>query len=178
MKYLMKHTAIVVTLLLTGISAAWAKCPEGKSEVLLITPSGEETVQCVNDNALPGITNKTLNIDVEVSCPCWDEETLENLPNLGWQPSESYPGCSDDYRVTDFVGYDDISNYDNRIIVFDYADFYERERSCIIANGDINNSSWFGAAVRMDNISHTEAYECARILRASKWWASCSEINH
>jgi len=133
------HTFMVVTLLLTGVSAAWAECKEGKSEVVLYTPSGNTNTLCVSDNALPGIENANerhkdkLDICEEVTCPCWDAETLENLPDLVPDTNVN-PSCADYYNSTFFAGYDPQNTGPslNGIAVINAPDYYEERRECFI----------------------------------------------
>ncbi len=173
----MKYTAIVVTLLLTGIGAAWAECPEGKSEVVLYTPSGKANMLCVSDNALPGIANAnehtTLDVCEEVTCPCWDAETLENLPDITPEPDGI--ACFDDYMTLNFVATYTQAFGPHLLVWDDYANHSHGLMACALRPRD--NVAW-GATVEVVNLSHAESSTCAEILRASKWWAMCSEVQH
>lgn len=74
----MKNFLHSVALFIICVSAAvpvLAECPEGKSEVLLMTPSGITKTICISDNAIPGIENAAANpggFTLEPACPCLD----------------------------------------------------------------------------------------------------------
>jgi hypothetical protein len=75
----------VVCLVVIGASVASAECPEGKSEMLLITPSGKEKVLCVSDNVVLGIENAAENsaiIVAEPVWPCWSPQLLDEKPEM------------------------------------------------------------------------------------------------
>ena len=57
MKKLVVFSVIALALSMFIASVALAECPEGKSEVILVTPSGKIKTICVPDTALPGIEN-------------------------------------------------------------------------------------------------------------------------
>lgn len=177
MKYLMKCTIIVLTSLLSGIGVAWAECPEGKSEVVLYTPSGNSNLLCVSDNAVPGIENANehtkIDLCAEVSCPCWDAETLENLPDVTPEPYNI--ACADDYKTVIFSALQWPDFGPDLLVYSDYANHSHGGMSCALRPQDYD--AW-GEAVELFDLSPAEAFTCAEILRASKWWASCNEINH
>ena len=165
-----------VGFLLAGSGAAWAECPEGKTDAVLYTPSGNANQVCVSDNALPGIENAnqhTLGLCPEVTCPCWDADTLDNLPTI---PPQS---CTEDYNSLFFYA-SDPSGFDINpgIAVLRAPDYYDQDRKCAIFASE--HGSWGGALgspwfVLVDGLSQTEADTCADILRASKWWTTCAE---
>ena len=92
----MKRYLRSAALLLIGLSTAipvLAECPEGKSEVMLMTPSGKTKTICVSDNAIPGIENAAehnAGFTLEPECPCmevWDGEPYpENTVKDGTPP--------------------------------------------------------------------------------------------
>lgn len=73
----MKHGSLRASLLMICIFAAQAvaaQCPEGKSEVVVVTPSGVSKNICVAQAAIPGIENAANNEVIEIVpvCPCVD----------------------------------------------------------------------------------------------------------
>jgi hypothetical protein len=79
MKSYLHSTALFLICVLTSISVL-AECPEGKSEVLLTTPSGKTNTMCVSDTAILRIENAAEHSDrvmIAPECPCldvWDGE--------------------------------------------------------------------------------------------------------
>jgi len=76
--------SIIVLVALAMIAqAAQAICPEGKSEVLVVTPSGTEKTLCVPALAIAGIENAAQNstgaIVAGIQCPCWSPAELEEI---------------------------------------------------------------------------------------------------
>ena len=61
-------------ILVFAAHAVSAECPEGKSVVVLMTPSGNVKNICVADAAIPGIENAAENAPLEIApaCPCED----------------------------------------------------------------------------------------------------------
>jgi hypothetical protein len=60
-------------------STAQAECPEGKSEVLMTTPSGKQKVMCIPDAAVPGLENAADNSPgtiIPTTCPCWSVDDI------------------------------------------------------------------------------------------------------
>jgi hypothetical protein len=60
-----------------------AQCPEGKSPVTMVTPSGKTKILCINDNAVQGIENASDNSSTTVvpaSCTkgCWTPADVES----------------------------------------------------------------------------------------------------
>jgi len=81
MKTIFFEITLIITSLLFVVSA-WGACPDGKSEIQLITPSGRVKFMCVPDAALPGLDNAADHSDgtiVPTGCPCWDEADIEYL---------------------------------------------------------------------------------------------------
>jgi len=74
----MKSYLSSAALLLISLSIAvpvLAGCPEGKSEVVIVTPNGISKTICVSDNAIPGIENAaehSAQLAIEPVCPCLD----------------------------------------------------------------------------------------------------------
>jgi hypothetical protein len=95
--------AIVIVLALSMFiaSVALAECPEGKSEVILVTPSGKIKTICVPETALPGIENAAEhsagNI-VPASCPCLTVEEIQKLEDCSLQNGVPIT-CVDDGTV-------------------------------------------------------------------------------
>jgi hypothetical protein len=92
---------IVVGLILVLSLPVWAECPEGKSEILIVTPSGRETVICVPDNAIPGLENAADHSSgtiIPASCPCWDQEDIEY-----YQDNKMLETCSYDSYTSTYV---------------------------------------------------------------------------
>ena len=175
MRSFLCSTALFLIFLTTAIPIL-AECPEGKSEVVLYTPSGNANMLCVSDNALPGIenanTHTTLDACEEVTCPCWDAETLENLPDIIPQPDN--PVCGDVYEVVLFTANLDYGS--PQLAVWDdYANHHYGYMSCVLYP---NIYAPWEPEVRADNLSHAETYACAQLLRASKWWDMCSEVQY
>ena len=115
MKSYLHSTALFLICVLTSISVL-AECPEGKSEVLLTTPSGKTNTMCVSDNAILGIENAaehSVRVMIAPECPCldvWDGEpypagtdyigTASPLPEtLGADDCQETPG-SDHTAIT------------------------------------------------------------------------------
>ena len=81
----MNKISIIISLILFCIIAffsnlSFAECPDGKTEVYIVTPSGKEKIICVSDNAIPGIENAadhSATTIVPAACPCWTEKDLE-----------------------------------------------------------------------------------------------------
>jgi hypothetical protein len=74
MKNLLHSAALFVICVLTAIPVL-AECPEGKSEVILMTPKGVTKTICVSDNAIPGIENAAEHsgsLIIAAECPCLD----------------------------------------------------------------------------------------------------------
>jgi len=73
----MNHGSLRASLLMICIfaaQAASAQCPEGKAEVVVVTPSGVSKNICVAQAAIPGIENAANNEVIEIApvCPCVD----------------------------------------------------------------------------------------------------------
>lgn len=75
----MRTTSRIAAVLFLSFLAAGhaiAQCPDGKSEVVVVTPSGLSKTICVSDNALPGIETAAENAVLDVvpppACPCLD----------------------------------------------------------------------------------------------------------
>ncbi len=69
----------IVAIALAVALPASAQCPEGKSEILIVTPSGRDKVRCVPDQALPGIENAadhSAGTVLPADCPCFTAEDL------------------------------------------------------------------------------------------------------
>ena len=67
--------ALVFLFLLVPSLPAIAECPEGKSEVVIVTPNGISKTICVSDDAIPGIENAaehSAQFAIEPECPCLD----------------------------------------------------------------------------------------------------------
>lgn len=137
----------------------------------MYTPSGNANSVCVSDNALSGIENAnehhtTLDVCPEVTCPCWDADTLANLPELdGADPIN--PGCLDDYDLANFQAEYLGGPGLNVLAVWDAPDYYQQPRRCLVGVPNDSNP-WVSYAVSVEDISHAEADTCADILRASK----------
>ena len=76
--------SIIVLVVLAMIAqAAQAICPEGKSGVLVVTPSGTEKTLCIPGLAIVGIENAAQNsagaIVTGIQCPCWSSAELEEI---------------------------------------------------------------------------------------------------
>jgi hypothetical protein len=76
--------SIIVLVALAMIAqAAQAICPESKSEVLVVTPSGTEKTLCIPALAINGIENAAQNsvgaIFAGIQCPCWSPAELEEI---------------------------------------------------------------------------------------------------
>lgn len=76
--------SIIVLVALAMIAqAAQAICPESKSEVLVVTPSGTEKTLCIPALAINGIENAAQNsvgaIVAGIQCPCWSPAELEEI---------------------------------------------------------------------------------------------------
>ncbi len=76
--------SIIVLVALAMIAqAAQAICPDGKSEVLVVTPSGIEKTLCIPVQAIVGIENAAQNsagaIYAGIQCPCWSPAELEEI---------------------------------------------------------------------------------------------------
>jgi hypothetical protein len=86
MKKLVVFSVIALALSVFVGSTALAECPEGKSEVILVTPSGKVKTLCVPEAALPGLENAaehsagTIIPDPDMACPCF---TLEEVKAAG-----------------------------------------------------------------------------------------------
>jgi hypothetical protein len=74
---------IILVALAMIVQGAQAICPEGKSEVLVVTPSGTEKTLCIPALALDGIENAAQNsagaIFAGIQCPCWSPAELEEI---------------------------------------------------------------------------------------------------
>lgn len=70
--------AALLTVYVFAATQAWAQCPEGKTEVELVTPNGVTKTVCLADKARPGIENAPEHTPltiIDVACPClnvWD----------------------------------------------------------------------------------------------------------
>jgi hypothetical protein len=78
---------LVVVVFLLPYGSVLAECPEGKSEILIVTPSGKQKTICVPDQALPGIENAAENspgIVAPVTCTAFEvgeiQQTLQTVP--------------------------------------------------------------------------------------------------
>ena len=92
----LRNAALFLICLTTAIPVL-AECPEGKSEVLLMTPSGITKTICVSDKAIPGIENAAEQsgaIRIEAACPCLDV----------WD-GEPYPDGTDVYAAPGYSVY-------------------------------------------------------------------------
>ena len=75
--YLRKIALLVICLFVT--IPVLAQCPEGMSEVVVVTPSGISNTICIEDAAIPGIENAAVHSPAFVisgGCPCeaiWSE---------------------------------------------------------------------------------------------------------
>ena len=83
----MKKKTVLSIIILVALAmiaqAAQAICPEGKSEVLVVTPTGTEKTLCVPALAIDGIENAAQNsagaIVAGIQCPCWSPTELEEI---------------------------------------------------------------------------------------------------
>ena len=79
MKSYLRSAVLLIICLSTAIPVL-AQCPKGKSEVIVMTPSGITKTICVSDNAIPGIENAAEHsggLILPAECPCldvWDGE--------------------------------------------------------------------------------------------------------
>jgi len=79
-------SVVVLVLSMFFFSPSFAGCPEGKSEIQLITPSGIQKSICVADEALPGIENAADQSDgtiIPSSCPCWNADDIAYYESAG-----------------------------------------------------------------------------------------------
>ena len=155
----MKNYLRSAALLFIGLSAAipvLAACPDGKSEVLLMTPSGITKTICVSDNAIPGIENAAEHnggFTLEPECPCldvWDgfpypvgtvEELVDPSYPLPVLPDKFADGqtCylrndSDTYRLN----FDDGELQAEAFISY----YYENRHQCAMTNKISENTAW------------------------------------
>lgn len=73
------YNVFVLVLSMCFYSTSFGECPEGKSEIQLITPSGIQKSICVPDEAIPGIENAAENSEgtiIPSSCPCWNADDI------------------------------------------------------------------------------------------------------
>lgn len=96
--------SISSTLLLIGIFTAHtasAQCPEGKSEIVIVTPNGVAKNICVQDDAISGLEQAQHNSPIDLSqvCPCipvWTGRYTQDTQVVGTPPvlPESLSGYS------------------------------------------------------------------------------------
>ena len=63
-------------------SFSFAECPEGKNEVLMVTPSGIQKTLCVPDTAIKGIETAAEHSSSSIvtsSCLCWTQGDLDTI---------------------------------------------------------------------------------------------------
>ena len=53
----MSRLIFIIVVGISSITSVWAECSNGKSEILVFTPNGQQKFLCVPDKALKGIEN-------------------------------------------------------------------------------------------------------------------------
>lgn len=78
-----KRLIVALLGIALGFSGVWAAgCPEGKFEVIMTTPSGNQKTMCVSNNAVQGIENAaehSESILIPIDCDCWTRDDINAL---------------------------------------------------------------------------------------------------
>ena len=83
-----KWVGFVLSLFAIAIlaSPAFAECPEGKNEVLMVTPSGIQKTLCIPNAAIIGIetaADHSAGSIVTTECPCYPAEQIDAMYDYG-----------------------------------------------------------------------------------------------